>query len=443
MNSVVRLIAFSAIALVAHPRLAVSQDAGPPSQVHEHVDVPGVLLTPTRDASGTAWVPAATPMYGVHQPWRGWDLRLNGTVFGQMTYEPTDRHRTGGADTAQLSSVNWGMAMLRRSVGSGRVGMRGMLSAEGWTTSSCGSLNLLATGEVCQRDTVHDRQQPHDLVMELAADYEHPLGGNWRWQAYAGIAGEPALGPAGYAHRTSAAVNPTAPISHHVIDPPTAFGVVTAGIHNGKWKIEASAFNGRSADESRTDLDFGAFDSSAARVSVLPTDRLALQFSVGRVHDAASEFYGQPKNIGKRLIASATYHRPLSDAGTWATTVAYGVSTARELIAGSPFDILSDGLLIESTVIRSDKHSIFTRAEIVAMPAHHLHAHEFVDAVFTTAKLQAGYARHFKAWRGWAPGVGVSSSIVMVPDALAPRYYGNFSSGWTVFLQLRPGRHDM
>lgn len=50
-----------------------------------------------------------------------------------------------------------------------------MLSAEPWTVPGCGSLSFLATGEVCDGDTIHDRQQPHDLVMELAVNYERSL----------------------------------------------------------------------------------------------------------------------------------------------------------------------------------------------------------------------------------------------------------------------------
>jgi hypothetical protein len=444
MTRIVRAFVFSLIATLVVPQQARAQDtaaAQPP--VHEHVEVKGALLTPTRDASGTAWVPAATPMYGVHQPWRGWDLRLVGSVFGQLTHEPTERHRTGGPDSVQVSSVNWGMAMLRRTLGGGRFGVRGMISADAWTTSSCGSINLLATGEVCERDTVHDRQQPHDFVMELAADYELPIHADWRWQIYGGIAGEPALGPPGYAHRASAAANPSAPVSHHLIDPPTAFGVVTTGVNNGRWKIEASAFNGRSADESRVDIDFGALDSTSVRVSVLPTDRLALQLSGGRTHQAASEVFGLAGNAAARFVASAAYHRPLGDAGVWATTVAYGVSKGRELIAGTPFEIVSDGLIVESTVAPNDRHSWFGRIEIVAIPAHHLHAHEFVDAVFTTAKVHAGYMRHFRTRAGLVPGAGASVAVAFVPDLLAPRYYGNLSPSLTFFLNVRPARHGM
>ena len=187
----------AALLLDRSVRVVAQQTPAQPEapEVHEHVDVSGTLLTPSTDFTGTAWLPQATPMFGIHRSWQAWDLRLDGTLFVHYLDEPGDRHRTGGAATHQLASPNWVMGMARRRIGNGRFGVRSMLSAEPWTIRHCGAVNFLAIGEVCEGDTIHDRQQPHDLLMELAADYDAPLIGEWRWQAYAGLAGEPAFGP--------------------------------------------------------------------------------------------------------------------------------------------------------------------------------------------------------------------------------------------------------
>ena len=146
--------------------------------------------------------------------------------------------------------------MATRPAHGGRLGLRAMVSVEPWTVGDCGFINLLATGEMCAGDEIHDRQHPHDVFMELAASYDHRLRGSLRWQIYAGLAGEPALGPVGFPHRPSAMGNPGAPISHHWLDSThVAFGVVTAGVNGGRWKAEMSAFNGREPDENRADLD--------------------------------------------------------------------------------------------------------------------------------------------------------------------------------------------
>ena len=127
-----------------------AQEPQPPrTDVHEHVAVTAPLLTPTNETSGTSWLPQTTPMYGIHRPWRRWDLRVNGVVFADARYEPGDRHRTGGLATRQIGSTNWGMFTARRTVGGGRFGVRTMFSAEPWTVSDCGSISFLATGEVC------------------------------------------------------------------------------------------------------------------------------------------------------------------------------------------------------------------------------------------------------------------------------------------------------
>jgi hypothetical protein len=402
---------------------ALAQEAPPqppaPPAVREHVAVTAPALTPTRDASGTAWLPEATPMYGVHRPWRGWDLRLDGTLFAQYLYEPGDRHRTGGAATRQFGGVNWGMAMARRAVGNSRIGVRTMLSAEPWTIGGCGSLNFLATGEVCENDTIHDRQQPHDLVMELAVDYDSPLYRAWRWQVYTGVAGEPALGPPGYAHRASATGNPIAPATHHWLDSShITFGLVTLGVHNQRWKVEASSFNGRAPDEGRAGVDLGAFDSFAARVSFLPSPRLALQVSAGQLYEARSALLDRTPRPVTRATASAAYHRPFESGGIWATTVAVGLNRSRETIAGVLVDQRAWALMGESSLTVAARHTLFGRAEVFGMPAHHLHANEFGSTVFGLGKLQVGYLRHFASLKGLTPGVGV-------------------------FVNLRPARHAM
>ena len=183
-------------ALLACPGKVSAQEPPPqPADIHEHIAVTAPLMTSTKDTSGTAWLPQVTPMYGVHRPWRGWDVRLDGVLSVQAIHEPRDRHRTGGSGRRQMGSINWGMFMARRNARGGRFGIRTMVSAEPWTVAGCGSLSFLATGEVCAGDTIHDRQQQHDLFMELAVDYDRRLRGGWRWQVYAGLAGEPALGP--------------------------------------------------------------------------------------------------------------------------------------------------------------------------------------------------------------------------------------------------------
>ena len=420
---------------------AQTNQAPPSTSQHPHATASSTLFS-SREASGTAWLPDETPMFGIERTVGPWLVMIHGNAFGQFLYEPGYKHRTGGFSTRQLSSVNWGMVMARRSAGAGRVGLRAMLSAEPWTVGDCGFINLLATGEMCQGDTIHDRQHPHDLFMELGADYDRPIRGSLRWQIYGGLSGEPALGPPGFPHRLSAISNPIAPISHHWLDSThVTFGLITTGIHARRWKAELSVFNGREPDAQRSDFDLAALDSVSARLTYLPNSRWALQMSAARLHGAEAEFPPRRRSDVDRATASATYHRTVGVERTWATTVAYGVNSGPEVLPGQVVHLVTHAALAETTLTVRETHTWFGRAEVVGKPAHDLHAHEFTSRVFPVGKVTFGYVRTFTPWKSIVPGVGGMASFSLLPHDLAPRYSGHVAPGFGLFVSLRPRRH--
>lgn len=438
------LVATSWLLAVPH---ASAQDADPHAghdmSAHEHGATGEVALFPAREASGTAWAPDDTPMYGLMRRAGAWEVMVHGHVVEQFLYEPGEKHRTGGIQNRQWSSTNWFMVDARRRAGQGRAGVRAMLTAEPWTVRDCGFINYLASGEMCQGDTIHDRQHAHDLFMELAATYDRPLRGTWRWQVYAALAGEPALGPTGFPHRLSAMPNPIAPIAHHWLDSThISFGVVTAAASTTRWKVEASAFNGREPDENRKDLEFGALDSVAGRVSFLPTRQLALQVSAGHLTQAEAQELAQPRTDADKLTASATWHRQTASA-VWASVLAYGLKSGTELVFRAPFKPTTHAGLFETSLTLRDRDVLFGRAEVVTKPAHELHAHEYGTRIFTVGKLEAGYVRYARARLGLMPGLGAVVSANLLPPELAPRYGGRIAPGLGVFASLRPARHAM
>ena len=387
-------------------------------------------LFPARDASGTAWLPDASPMYGVSRQTHQWAVMLHGNGFLQYLQEFAPEPR--GAH--QAGSINWFMVMARRSVGAGRIGVRTMFSLEPWTIRGCGYPDLLATGELCDGDDIHDRQHPHDLFMEAAVEYDRPVSSTVRWQIYGGPAGEPALGPAAFPHRLSAMPNPIAPITHHWLDAThVSYGVVTSGVYGNRWKAEASLFNGREPDERRTDFDLAALDSVSARLSWLPTASLVMQVSAGHLNDAEPVAGGSSRVDVKRVTASATYVRASGDRWLWATTAGWGSN----LETGSR----THGLLVESAITVAEHHTWFGRVEVNGKPAHALHIHES-NGVFTVAKMQVGYTRYLTPRHGLQPGLGGFLSAAIVPADLQPRY-GGVGTGLGLFLTLRPGAHGM
>ena len=406
----------------------------PPAQVpgdHAQHETDAMAMFTSREASGTAWLPNETPMYGIHRPIGSWQVMAHGAVFAQFLYDGGNR----GED--QFGSINWLMGMAYRNVAGGRLGLRGMLSFEPWTVRGCGYPDLLATGERCEGEPIHDRQHQHDLFMELAAQYDRSLARSVRWQVYGGPVGEPALGPVAYPHRTSAMPNLLAPITHHWLDAThITFGVVTASVYSDRWKAEASAFNGREPDEQRTNFDLAPLDSVSGRVWLLPTATLALQFSAGRLTEAEpAEDIGTRVDV-TRITASATYHRALQDGGFWATTAAWG--------RNAEGNDATNALLVETNVTLADRDTWFGRFELAGKTAHDLDLHDVDGAeTFTVGKLQGGYTRYLRAWKGVKPGFGVSASAGFVPRPLEAAYGSRVNPGIGVFLTIRPAAMRM
>lgn len=427
----VRLVAHVVIGICAVGLLGgpVFAQAGGDHSAHEHAAhaVDDGSPPPTRDGSGTAWLPDESPMFAIHRPAGDWTVMLHGTAFLQYL------HESGARGDGQVGSINWFMAMGERAAGRGRLTLRGMISAEPWTIGGCGYPNLLATGEVCEGAAIHDRQHPHDLAMEIAASYDRPLGRGLRLQLYGGPVGEPALGPVAFMHRVSALPNPIAPITHHWFDSThVTFGVATAGVYGNRWKLESSVFNGREPDEHRTDFDFGRMDSYSARAWLLPTSRWALQVSGGHLAEAEADHDGEGRTDVDRVTASATYHRTTLEQTWWATTVGWGRNAAS--------DGATHALFGESSLTFRNRDSLYGRAEWSQKSDHDL----VVPAagVFDVVKLEGGYTRYLPPWHGLTPGIGAAVSTGIVPAALSPDYGGRTNPGVAMYLTVRPGAHE-
>jgi YHS domain-containing protein len=378
-----------------------------------------------REGSGTAWLPDESPMYAIHAMRGPWSVMFHENAFLQFL------HESGPRGDDQTGSINWLMGMAQRNAGPGRLGLRGMFSFEPWSIRGCGYPDLLATGEECEGQKVHDRQHPHDLFMELAADYSAPIVGDMRWQVYAGPAGEPALGPVAYPHRVSALPNPLAPIAHHWLDSThITYGVVTGALYGRKWKAETSVFNGREPDEERTDFDFAALDSVSGRLWVMPMPRLALQISAGHLKAAEAGEAGGSRIDVDRVTASATYHRMFRDNSIWATTVAWGRNAEPKHA--------SNALLVETNVTVNQRDTLYGRFEVVGKTAHDLVVSESLGDDFAIAKIQGGYTRYLPAWNGFQPGVGAGLSLAIVPETLKPAYGSRANTGFAVYVTLRP-----
>ena len=403
----------AALVMICSASVTFAQDT---AQTHD-------MSAMTRGGSGTSWLPDASPMYMLHVQRGAWMLMTHENAFLQFV---SDSGRRGDD---QVGSVNWLMTMANRNVGQGRLGLRAMFSAEPWTIRGCGYPDMLASGEECRGETIHDRQHPHDLPMEISAEYDAPIRGDLRWQLYGGPSAEPALGPVAYPHRVSAMPNPIAPISHHWLDSThVSFGVVTGGVYGKRWKAETSLFNGREPDDNRKDFDFGALDSVSGRVWFMPTPNVALQVSAGRLTEAEAGEGSEPRRDVERVTASVTFHR-VSTGRVAASTFAWGRNV--ELAHAT------NALLLETNLTLNDRDTWFGRLEVVQKTAHDLEVVATQDR-FTVSKIQGGYTRYIRATGSFKAGLGGAVSAAIVPGELAPVYGRRVNPGVAVFLTLRP-----
>jgi hypothetical protein len=309
-----------------------------------------------------------------------------------------------------------------------------MLSLDALTVTPRGYPLLMQSGESYDGEALHDRQHPHDFFMEVAAMYERPVSRGIGLFAYVAPSGEPALGPVAFMHRPSAMDIPSAPISHHWQDAThISFGVMTAGVFGKRWKLEASAFNGREPDQYRWNLERMRFDSYSSRLTVNPSEAWSVSAGYGFIHGA--EVDEQDASI-HRLTASVLHGRRIGDKGQWATTFVRGANK-------EPGSSLAHSVLAESEAVMDDRNTVFARAEWVEKSAHDISfftpsSVPSVEEQFPLSGIGAGYLREIGRWSAASVGLGAMGTVNIVPETLRSTYGSRTPLGGMIFLRLRP-----
>jgi len=280
---------------------------------------------------------------------------------------------------------------------------------------------LLASGETADGTThLVDRQHPHDLLMELAASYSHPVSQDDSVFLYAGYPGEPALGPSAYMHRVSAMDNPATPIAHHWLDSShITFGVVTAGWVHQDWKLEVSQFTGREPDQYRFNFDTARFDSTSVRLSWNPSLNWSLQVSQGWLTSPEGL---DPTLDERRFTASATYFKQF-DFGSVAATLAFG---NKHLTDGTD----ENAVLIEAEYKPDEAWTLFARGETIE-------SKELVPGgpIRGAGEISLGAIRDFALAEHWKLGLGGLYAFDFAPSSPTASY-GSAPHGAMAFVRL-------
>ena len=407
--------------------------AAPLSAQHEGHNMPGMKTPMTsgplgismeRMGSGTTWIPDAVTLPSRHITAGNWMLMLHGWAFVQQDWQGGDR----GA--SQFGSLNWGMIMADRMIGSGKLQLRFMPSLDAATVGKCGYPLLLQSGETCDGQSLVDRQHPHDFFMELGALYEQPVSSNLALLLYAAPAGEPALGPVAFMHRPSAMDEPQAPLGHHWQDAThISYGVVTAGLFTRRVRFELSSFNAHEPDEERWNFDPIELNSISGRLTVNPSDNWSMTAGYGVLSNP--ELHVPAEDVS-RLVLSVMHGRRLMN-GQWSTSVIYGMNKPEGGDA-------SHSALLESERL-SGRNTVISRLEWVQKSAHDLDLSTFPDErTFNVAAASLGYIRDIGGLDRAALGFGARATVNVVSAALEPFYGSKMPIGGMLFARLRFAR---
>jgi len=283
-------------------------------------------LPMSRNGSGTAWLPDASPMYGIMVHSKKWMYMFHGNIALRYTNQDLGNKGTRGDEA--FDAPNWFMAMGQRKVGQkGLFHFSAMLSLDRITEGGSGYPLLFQSGESWQNKPLVDQQHPHDFISELSVGYSYAFSKKSDLYIYAGYPGEPALGSVAFMHRPSALSNPDAPISHHWNDGThITFGVATIGYRYDKFKIEASSFTGREPNENRYDFDKPRFDSYSGRLSFNPSQNWSFQVSQGWIKSPEAL---HPEEDITRTTASVIYSFPFGEEKSLNATALWGLNKSK------------------------------------------------------------------------------------------------------------------
>ena len=389
----------------------------------------------SREGSGTSWVPDSSPMHAYMKMYEdGSMLMLHGTMFFRYTQIGSDRDvsAAGKGGRSRFDAPSMFMAMYSKPIGDrSQIGIRTMFSLDPIIERGYGYPLLYQSGELFHGEPLHDRQHPHDFISELAVTFSHKFNDKNSFYIYAGLPGEPALGPPMYLHRPSGMNNPDAPIGHHWQDAShITFGVVTAGFTHDKFKFEASAFNGTEPDENRWAFDSPKLDSFSGRFSFNPNKDWSFQISHGYLkYPERSE---PELKVLRRTTASAIYNKAFDNGNNWSNTAVWGRNHSD--------DGKSNAFLYESNY-EFAKNSVFGRLEQVQKNAHELVLEApHPEGNFWVGSYSIGYLRDVFKDKGLDVGIGGMATFNTNPAAISGFYGGTKHAGWQMFIRVRPSK---
>jgi hypothetical protein len=251
-------------------------------------------VDPLRNLSGT------TPAAGA-SPWVQ-SSSDTFTFFYGFDAHVTYLSQTGPEEQENdVLSTNWVGAGMHMNLGDRAfVLARGRASLEPYTIDD----SYPQFFQYVPEDGLVDRMRPHDLFGEAAVQFGYRPTNGTLVSVYGALVGQPALGAAPAQLRSSGIDFAEAPFTYEMSETiHDSTKVVTAGFSTQFFTIEGSVFHDGFTTGDHTELDTdGDMDSRSARLTVTPSQALAIQVSRGELGEdlaqrditSASVTYGGP-----------------------------------------------------------------------------------------------------------------------------------------------------
>lgn len=372
-------------------------------------------IDPLRNVSGT------TPNPGTLAPWvtsdaGGW------TFFHGLSAHVTHVNESGPEEPRnEVFSTNWLAAGLHRDFGGRAFALvRARVSLEPYTMpEDDGYPQLLQYIPAEAGGPMIDRMRPHDLIGEAALHAGWRPTANTLLHLYAAAVGDPALGAAPFALRSSGVDLAEAPFSYEIQEPfHDSTRVVTAGFATRWISLEASVFHDAVTFGDHTEIDDGDIDSNSMRVTLTPTPNVALQVSRGQLGEDANQ-----RDITSASISYGTEHVAVT--ALW---------TQRE----SELNASSDAAYGFELALRGGRHTFTGRAEWVDRPFNFPESTSELTREQTT-HFAVGYVFDVLSRTNFRAGVGVNADYHTQSHEL-PHEYGHKPQAIYTFLRVRTGR---
>ncbi len=365
-------------------------------------------------------------------------LMLHGNIFGVGVTQQGPRGHDDVV-TTQMLMGNLGTTVSERHFLN--VGL--MLTGEKWLLSSHGYPLLLQTGEEnAQGVPFVDFQHPHSTpIMGLTFSDTIRIGSDEDkdyLKFFFSPRGQSTDGPITFMHRPTGAIQPDAPLGHHLgQDVGHITSTVIGGtIRLGDNQLELSAFNGEEPKPTKVDLPIGSINSGAIRLIHYFDDDLFAMASVAYV----SSPHGTEPHLTHTWDDDIDKVWRYSASGYWKQAVAKEWDLYHTLIYGSVstfgVDTARHSFSYEF-LLRHSRSNFFGRFELL----QRLPAELFIPTVADqlnprwVAALTVGYSHVLFDFGAAKLNLGASVTKDFLPSAYTPSYGGN---PWTAkaFLEL-------